>query len=116
MIWAAAGGMRGFTPEGMIARIRRNVVRPREDWEHCGVRLVDVAIVYSRLRSALDIAEAFVNKMPTDLVGMIFLLDGKVVQPDPERLDHYQARGHWPSNSEIETAMLEQYNLKPLDP
>lgn len=68
------------------------------------------------LRAALDEAEAFVNKMPTDKFGLLFLKDGKVVQPDPDRLDEYQThagqrRGHLPLNSEIESATLQHYNL-----
>jgi hypothetical protein len=40
------------------------------------------------------------------------------VQPDPEQLDSYvehagQLRGHWPSSSEIGSAMLERHNDKP---
>jgi hypothetical protein len=52
--------------------------------------------------------------MPTDKVGLLFLKDNRVVQPDPDRLDEYQThagrrRGHWPSSSEISHAMLEHY-------
>lgn len=116
--WAAAGQMPGFTPEGMIAWTRRNSFYPRCDWDELAlIQRLDPAIVFPKLRVALDQAEAFVNKMPTDLVGLLFLENGKVVQPDPDRLDEYQThagqrRGHWPSSSEVESAMLEQYNLK----
>jgi hypothetical protein len=52
--------------------------------------------------------------MPSDKVGLVFLKDGRAVQPDPDQLDDYVAhagapRGHWPSSSEIGTAMLEHY-------
>ena len=109
VIWAAVEKMLGFTPEGMIAEIGRNSVYPRVDWEE---------IVYRKLRAALDGAEAFANRMPTDLVGFLFLKYGKVLQPDPDHLDLYEShagrRGdHWPSNVEIETAMLEEYDLQP---
>ncbi len=45
-------------------------------------------------------------------------LNGKVVQPDPDRLDAYQThagyrRGQWPSSPEISAAMFERYNKKP---
>ncbi|MCG6551313.1 MAG: hypothetical protein L7F77_03220, partial [Candidatus Magnetominusculus sp. LBB02] len=81
---------------------------------------VDAATVMSRLRQVLDEAAAFVCRMPTDKVGLLFLKDGKVVQPDPDFLDDYQThagqrRGQWPSSPEIAAAMLERYNHpKPL--
>jgi hypothetical protein len=72
----------------------------------------------TRLREALREAEAFVMRMPTDKAGLLFLKDGHVVQPDPERLTAYQThagrrRGHWPGSSEIGAAMLERYNKPP---
>ena len=119
VISAAVEKMPGFTPEGMISEIRRNSLYPRKEWEElAAVQPFDPAVVYPKLRASLDEAEAFVNRIPTDKVGLLFLKDGKVVQPDPDKLDQYQAhagqrRGHWPSNSEIESAMLAHYNLKP---
>jgi hypothetical protein len=67
-----------------------------------------------RLRSALDEAETFVTRMPTDQMGVLFLKDGHVVQPDPGRLQDCQThagqrRDQWPSSAEITTAMLERY-------
>ena len=52
--------------------------------------------------------------MPTEKAGLLFLKDGHVVQPDPERLADYRThagarRGQWPANSEIASAMLERY-------
>jgi hypothetical protein len=68
-----------------------------------------------RLRAALDGAEAFVSRMPTDKIGLLFLEAGKVVQPDPNRFGSYQThagqtRGHWPTSPDITAAMLERYN------
>jgi len=53
--------------------------------------------------------------MPTEKVGLLFLQAGKVVQPDPDRIESYQThagqrRGHWPSSLEISAAMLEHYS------
>jgi hypothetical protein len=66
----------------------------------------------------LDEAEAFVTRMPTDKLGLLFLETDKVVQPHPDRLDHYQThagrrRGQWPDSAEIRAAMLERYVKKP---
>jgi hypothetical protein len=71
-----------------------------------------------KLRDALDEAEAFVMKMPTDKAGLLFLRDGHTVQPDPAHLETYQThagqrRGQWPTNAEITAAMLERYKQPP---
>jgi len=73
----------------------------------------------ARLRIALDDADAFVTRMPTDKMGLLFLDGVKVVQPDPGRLGDYRThagarRGQWPTNSEITAAMLERCQ-KPKD-
>jgi hypothetical protein len=70
-----------------------------------------------RLHEVLTEAEAFVTCIPTDKVGLLFLKQGHVVQPDPERLDEYQTHagqrlGHWPSSAQIDAAMFERYNKK----
>jgi hypothetical protein len=75
---------------------------------------IDPKHVTSRLRSALDEAENFVTRMPTEKMGLLFLKDGRVVQPDPTRLPDYQThagqrRGQWPGSQEIATAMFERY-------
>jgi hypothetical protein len=107
--------MTGFTPEGMIAHIRSNSLYPKYEWDALvAEHPFDPALVFAKLRAALDEAEAFVLRMPTDLAGLLFMQDGKVVQPDPDRLDQYQTHagqrhGHWPTNAEIETAMFEHY-------
>jgi hypothetical protein len=79
---------------------------------------VDPAAVSQRLRGILDEAEAFVARMPTVKAGLLFLETGKVVQPNPDRLEDYQThagrrRGQWPSSPEIATAMLERYLSDP---
>lgn len=66
-----------------------------------------------RFRDALVEAGEFVVKMPTGKAGLIFIENGRVVQPDPIRLDSYvthagQRRGHWPTSGEITHAMLER--------
>jgi hypothetical protein len=116
VIWAAVEKAPGYTPEGLIAEIRRNVVRYREEDLRSvpSNEVIDPKIFHSRLRAILEEAEAFVARMPTEKAGLLFLKDGKVVQPDPDRLDEYtthagQRRGHWPTSTEISAAMLEYY-------
>ena len=84
-----------------------------------GSEPLDPKEITRRLRTALDEAEAFVMRMPTDKAGLLFLKDGHVVQPDPARLGEYrthagQRRGQWPTSAEISTAMLERYNKPPV--
>lgn len=113
--WAAVGKSLGFTPEGLINEVRRLARYRTEDFERVmSDPPVDAFAVMSRLREALEAADAFVRLMPTDKAGLLFLRDGAAVQPDPDRLADYQAhagarRGHWPGSSEIGHAMLERY-------
>jgi hypothetical protein len=93
VIWAAVEKAIGFTPEGMIAEIRRNACYPAADWrslESSGP--IDPAATLERLRAALDAAEDFVRRMPTDQIGRLFLDGDSVVEPDPNRLDAYTNR------------------------
>jgi hypothetical protein len=79
---------------------------------------IDPAEILARLRRGLEEAEAFVTRMPTGKMGLLFLRDGEVTQPDPDRLDNYevhagQRRGHWPTNPEIAAAMFESLKKRP---
>jgi hypothetical protein len=119
VIWAAVEKAPGFTPEGLIAEIRRQARYRDEELRSTAIlEPIDPKTFYNRLRSILEEAEAFVARMPTDKAGLLFLKDGKVVQPDPDRLDEYathagRRRGHWPSSAEIAAAMLERYRKPP---
>src|SRR6266571_477204 len=67
VIWAAVEKAPGFTPEGLIAEIRRNSNYPAADWRALmSTEPIDPKITTMRLRSALDDAETFVARMPTD--------------------------------------------------
>ena len=119
VIWAAVEKALGFTPEGLINEIRRNANYTAADFRRvASIPAVDASAVMRRLRDILLEAETFVARMPTDKIGLLFLKDDKVVQPDPAHLEAYttrsgQRQGHWPSSSEIGSAMLERYG-KPL--
>jgi len=115
LVWAAVEKSPGFTPEGLIAEIRRNSQYPASDWRALQSETsIEPKEMAQRLRSILDEAEAFVSQMPSKLAGLIFLEDGRIVQPDPNRLDTYathagRRRGHWPGSGEIASAMLDSY-------
>lgn len=122
VVWAAVGKSLGFTPEGLINEARRLARYTEADFRRVtSDPPVDPATTMMRFRKALEEAEAFVLRMPTEKIGLLFLKDGKVVQPDPDHLDDYtthagQRRGHWPTSSEISTAMFEYYKKKPPSP
>jgi hypothetical protein len=119
VIWAAVDKAPGFTPEGLIAEIRRNAHYPAAEWRAVlTVEPLDPHVMVTRLRAALDEAEAFVTRMPTDKMGLLFLQSGKVVQPDPDHLEAYTThaghrRGQWPASPEITAAMFEHYSKWP---
>lgn len=113
--WAAVGRSLGFTPEGLINEVRRMARYTVADFERVASDPpVDAGQIMRRLREALDDADVFVRRMPTDKIGVLFLKEGLPVQPDPDHLDAYVVhagarRGHWPSSAEIGHAMLERY-------
>lgn len=115
VVWAAVEKSVGFTPEGLINEVRRLARYTADDFQRVASDPpVDPVVIMRRLRVALDEADTFVRRMPTDKLGLLFLKDGKVVQPDPDHLDDYVThtgtrRGHWPSSSEIGSAMLMRY-------
>lgn len=114
VVWASAGKALGFTPEGIINEIRRVARYTDADFRRIASEPpIDPAATMTRLREVLSDAEAFVARMPTDKVGLLFLQGSKVVQPDPDRLRDYQThvgqrRGQWPSSAEITSAMFER--------
>lgn len=111
---AAAEVAPGFTPEGLLAELRRNSRHADEDFRALKAETeINPAAIMSDLKSAIDAGEAFVALMPSDTVGTIYLENGVPVQPDPKRLDQYvahrpQRRGQWPTSSELTAAMLKR--------
>ena len=112
VIWAAIGKDPGYTPESLIAEIRRNARYRADDYADLALfALVDAVAIAGRLRAALDAAETFVRAMPAGKEGLLFLRDGTPVAPDPASLaactEHAGRRaGHWPSSPDIGGAML----------
>jgi hypothetical protein len=115
LVWAAVEIAPGFTPEGLIAEIRRNACYPAAELRQLAADpSIDPDAVMRRLRAALDQAAQFVAAMPSDKAGLLFLNNGRPVQPDPDRIDTYkthapQRRGHWPSSPDITAAMLDHF-------
>lgn len=121
--WAAVSVAPGFTPEGLLAEVRRNARHPEADFRQLATdKPIDAADVARRLAAALDRAEEFVQAMPCDRAGRLFLSNSGPIEPDPARLaeyvEHFPARhGHWPTSPEITAAMVAHHLAKdPHDP
>lgn len=118
--WAAVEVAPGFTPEGLLAELRRNARYCADDFRRLAISPpIDPNDIAHRLRAAIDAAEQFVAVMPSEKAGRYFLQNGRVVEPDPANLaacvEHaLQRQGHWPTSPEIERAMLERYLTGPL--
>jgi hypothetical protein len=112
LVWAAVTIAPGYTPEGLIAEIRRNARYPADELRQLVADPpIDPDTVMRKLRAALDEAEQFVAAMPSEKAGLLFLRAGRPVRPEPNLLHEYtthapQRRGHWPSSPEITAAML----------
>jgi hypothetical protein len=68
VVWAAVEK----SPEGLIAEIRRNANYPAADWRALSSsEPIEPKDITLRLRSALDEAETFVTRMPTDKIARL---------------------------------------------
>lgn len=111
VIWAAVAKDLGYSPESLITEIRRNARYLADDYADLNmVEPIDAAAVARRLREVLQEADLFVSAMPVGKEGLLFLKDGKPVQPNPESLtactEHEgRRRGYWPLSSEIGSVM-----------
>jgi hypothetical protein len=118
VIWAAVAKDPGFSPESIIAEIRRSSMYRDDDLAKLKMQPQISAAELSRaLRAALNEAEEFVLRMPSEKAGLLFIENGRIVQPDPAHLDRYTTHagtrgGHWPGSSEIASAMLEAWSVK----
>lgn len=120
VIWAAVAKDPGWSPESLISEIRR--IARYQDYDLEGLDMTEpltAGELSRKLRAALNDAEAFVVKMPSEKAGLLFLAtNGKIVQPDPATLDRYVTHagsrgGHWPSSPELASAMLRTWPSAP---
>ncbi|MBF0162719.1 MAG: hypothetical protein HQL88_10585 [Magnetococcales bacterium] len=115
VIWAAVAKDPGYSPESLITEIRRNARYRADDYADLAlVEPVDAAAVSQSLRRCLDEADSFVRAMPVGKEGLLFLSNGKPVQPEPDHLtdcvEHAGSRrGLWPSSPDIAAAMMACY-------
>jgi len=117
VIWAAVAKDPGYSPESLIAEIRRNARYRQDDYADLALtEPVDAALVSQQLRKILEEAETFVRAMPRGKEGLFFLKNNLPVQPDPANIAIYVEhpglrRGHWPSSSEITSAMVKRCEI-----
>ncbi|MBV8564528.1 MAG: hypothetical protein JO273_03625 [Methylobacteriaceae bacterium] len=115
LITAAVDKSPGWTPEGVVSEIRRNAMRPADDYRNvASEEPIDPMKVHSSLRSALDRADEFVRALPTEFLGVVFLEKGVPTTPNLERLSdtfHHRGsrRGHWPDSDSVRHEMWVSY-------
>jgi hypothetical protein len=115
VISAAVGRFPGQSPEEMLSDITRHSRFTAEEFRVLATdRPIDVSDLHRRIRRMIEDAEQFINRIPSDAVGVVFLDGDKPVQPNLEALAKYQRRagalgGVWPSSPEISDSMLERY-------
>ena len=115
VVAAAVGKFPGTTPEEMLAEITRHSRFTAEEFQVLATEQpIDVRGLHHRIRGMIGDAEAFIGRLPSDAVGVVFLDGDKPVQPDVNTLDRYKRNpgapaGVWPTSPEIGRAMLERY-------
>ena len=118
VISAAVGRFPGQSPEELLADITRHSRFTAEEFRVLATeRPIDVPDLHRRIRNMIEDAERFISLIPSDAVGVLFLENGRPVQPDLDALGKYQRHagtpgGVWPSSPEISRAMLERYKKK----
>ncbi len=119
VICAAVGRFPGQSPEEMLSDITRHSRFTAEEFRALATdRPIDVQDLHRHIRDMIEDAGQFISRVPSASVGVVFLEEGKPVQPDLDALARYQQHagapgGVWPSSREILTAMVERYNKKP---
>lgn len=115
VICAAVGRFPGQSPEEMLADITRHSRFTAEEFRTLALDSpVDVPVLHRRIRSMIENAENFIHLIPSEDVGVVFLDNGKPVQPNLGQMMRYvrragSRRGLWPSSPEITSAMLDSY-------
>jgi hypothetical protein len=115
VVCAALGRFPGQSPEGMLDDIRRHSRFSTDEFEAVSMnRPIDITDLLRRIHTMIESAEQFINCIPSEAVGIVFLKNGKAVQPNLDALETYQRHtgsvgGVWPSSQDISHAMLERY-------
>lgn len=114
VIWGAPAKDPGYSPDSLLADLRRNTIYQQHDFDRIlGVSEIHAGEVSRQLKAMFNEADAFITSMPSDLAGLAFQTAGSVVMPDPLNLEAYEAvsaqrHSHWPSSSEIASEMIKR--------
>ncbi|MBF0628280.1 MAG: nucleotidyl transferase AbiEii/AbiGii toxin family protein [Magnetococcales bacterium] len=115
VVCAAVGRFPGQSPEGMLADMVRHSRFTAEEFRVLAMESpVDVPELHRRIRRMIDEAAGFIERIPSEYIGFVFLENDQPVQPDLGTLERYRLcsgsrHGIWPSSAEISQAMLERY-------
>jgi len=119
-VCAAVGRFPGQTPEQMLGDIKRHSRFTAQEFESLSTELpIEIESISARIRAMLADAEEFIGRLPSEAVGVLFLLNGKPVQPNLDELGSYERlagapSGIWPSSSDISKQMLLSYKERDL--
>jgi len=114
VVAAACGEFIGTTPEEMLAEITRHSQFTAEEFRVLATEQpIDARGLHCQIRGMIEAAAAFIARLPSDAVGVVFMEGGKAVQPDLSALEMYQRnpgapKGLWPSSPDISHSMLER--------
>ena len=82
VVWAAVAKDPGFTPESLIAEVRRNSCYRADDFaDLASNEPIDAGEVSRRIKASLAEAEHFVSSMPAGKEGLVFLQEGEGRRP-----------------------------------
>jgi hypothetical protein len=107
-------GLRGLTPEEVVSGLQRNTLwDPDRIREITSSTPIDYKSEFRSFKEKLRDAEGFIATITEKDLGLLFLENGKPVQPDMRRLSSYERHtpkngGHWPSSRDIEPELLAQ--------
>jgi predicted nucleotidyltransferase component of viral defense system len=102
MVWAACGKDEGYTPDLILDQMSRNSKFRHEDFESFELsQPVDLKAIKRQWIDALSKAREFINVLPPETVGSLFLFAGKPIAPQEGILNGCQIHqgaihGAWP--------------------
>lgn len=83
----------GYTPESLIAALRRNIAHPQVAFDRLrSDAQIDGGNLLRELRQSLDTAAEITKELPDEAIGRFYIDDGSIVVPDPTRLSEYEIR------------------------
>lgn len=92
-ILAAVGKDPGMTPDTVIDNIAMFGRHDQSAFDRLrSTGPIDGPAVQAQVRGALTVARTLAAKLPAKSFGRLFFEDGRIVVPDPDRLDTYRVR------------------------